>query len=156
LAGPTTVDVNAMILAGAAAPDQQPVVEQFAAGQFLSLSDDQALSRPSFEPMRAGIQSGAGAVDIGRASVVATTYKTVAVDGSSRVTRAATVLGVRHAGDVLSPPEPALARPRPASFTTVPDTLRTLAGSGDTAATATIASQRADGRRLLDAVGVAS
>src|SRR5207302_1581841 len=54
LAAPATVDVTALQLAGAAAPDLAPVTEEFAAAQFLDLSDDQKLSRPSFEPMRAG------------------------------------------------------------------------------------------------------
>jgi hypothetical protein len=155
LAAPVTVDVTGMLLAGAAAPDQEPVTEDFAAGQFLSLSDDQALSRPSFEPMRAGLQSGADAVDAGNATVVATTYKTVAIDGTTRVTRDLAALGARHAGDLLGPAQPALARPMPAHFAARPDTLRTLAGSTGPAATVTVASQRAGGGRLLDAVGVA-
>jgi hypothetical protein len=156
LSGPTTVDIQQMTLGGSPAPGQQPVTEMFAAGQFLDLSDDQALSRPSFEPMKAGVLAGAGAADVGNTSVVATSYKTVAVDGANPpVRRSKWLLAADHAAALLNPPGPALARAVPPRLATQPDTLRTVSGDAAHAATAALASQRAGGSRLLDGVGVA-
>jgi hypothetical protein len=154
LDGPTTVDVTGLTLGGSASPDTAAVTEMFAAGQFLDLTDDQELSRPSFEPMRAGLAAGGSTVDAGNATAVATTYKTVAVDGATRVTRPPWLLDLLHADAVLRPAPPTPARPLPLVVTAVPDTLRTVAGDG-AAQTASLAAQVAGGRRLLDLVGVA-
>ncbi len=154
LSAPTTVDLNGLTLSGVAATDAAEVDDAFAAGQFVDLTDDQALSRPSFEQMRAGLGAGGSAVDAGNATVVATTYKTVLVDGASRSTRPRWMLALDHATAVLHPPAPTPARPFPAVVATVPDTLRHVAGDA-TDVTASLAAQSAGGRRLLDAVGVA-
>ena len=58
LSAPTTVNVTAISLGGAAASATEPVTDLFTAAQFLNLTDDEALSRPSFEPMRAGLATG--------------------------------------------------------------------------------------------------
>jgi len=154
LSAPTTVDIVSLNLGGSAATDTAPVVEQFAAGQFLSLSDADSLSRPSFEPMRAGIAAGGSAVDIGGSTAVATSYKTVLVDGTQRNTRPRWLLDVAHADAVLRPSAPVTARPMPPTMATVSDTLRTFAG-GTGPETATMAAQHAGGARLLDLVGIA-
>jgi hypothetical protein len=153
LSAPTTVEVTAISLDGAAASATQPVTDLFTAAQFLDLTDDEALSRPSFEPMQAGLATGSQAIDEGNATVVATTYKTVAVDGATRTERPPWLLDLTHANAVLRPAAPAPPRPLPASFTVVSGTLRATATGA--AATATLAAQQAAGARLFDAVGVA-
>jgi len=153
LSAPTTVEVTAISLGGAAAGATEPVTDLFTAAQFLSLTDDQALSRPSFEPMQAGLAVGGQAVDTGHAAVVATAYKTVAVDGTTRTERPPAPLDLAHANAVLRPAAPAPARPLPTSFSVVSDTLRSTAAGPS--ATATLAAQHANGARMFDAVGVA-
>jgi uncharacterized protein DUF6603 len=155
LAAPATVDVTALVLGGGAATDVAPVTEQFSAGQFLDLSDAERLSRPSFEPMRSGMATGGSALDAGNAAVVATTYKTVAVDGATRTTSPKQPLAIAHADAVLRPPHPARPRPLPVQISLAPDTLRSIAGDGSAPDTASLAAQRADGGRLLDLAGVA-
>jgi hypothetical protein len=153
LSAPTTVEVTAISLDGAAASTTEPVTDLFTAAQFLNLTDDQALSRPSFEPMQAGLATGGQAIDEGSATVVATTYKTIAVDGATRTERPRWLLDLTHANAVLRPVAPSPPRPLPASFAVVSDTLRATATGA--AATATLAAQHAAGARLFDAVGVA-
>jgi hypothetical protein len=155
LAAPTTVDVTALTLAGATAPGTAPVVEGFAAAQFLDLSDDDALSRPSFEPMRAGLATGGSSADTGNTTVVATTYKTVAVDGVTRTQRPPWLLDVVHANAVLRPSPAPTARPAPVPVTVASDTLRMLAGDSAPPQPASIAAQRAGAQRLLDLCGMA-
>ena len=84
---------------------------------------------------------------------MATTYKTVAVDGATRTVRPVAPLDLAHANAVLRPTAPTPARPLPTSFSVVTDTLRTTATGSS--ATATLAVQHANGARLFDAVGVA-
>lgn len=153
LSAPTTVEVTAISLDGVAASAPEPVTDLFTAAQFLNLTDDQALSRPSFEPMQAGLATGSQVIDDGNATVVATTYKTIAVDGATRTERPPWLLDLTHANAVLRPVAPAPPRPLPASFAVVSDTLRSTAAG--TAATATLAFQHAAGARLFDAVGIA-
>ncbi len=159
---PTTVDVTGLLLAGSPAGETTPAVEAFAAGQFLDLTDDQRLSRPSFEPMRAGLATGGQSLDAGNATVVATSYKTIALDGATRTRRPLWLLDLAHADAVLRPAAPATPRPLPPLFATVPDTLRTIAGAAGASEaanpvseTASLAAQRAGAATLLDAVGVA-
>jgi hypothetical protein len=155
LTSPTTVDVTSLVLAGAPAPDTAPVTEAFASAQFLNLSDDEELSRPSFEPMRAGLAAGGASVDAGNATVVATTYKTIAVDGATPTQGPRWLLDIDHANAVLRPQAPPTARPVPVQFTTISDTFRTVAGGAGPPRTASLVIQGAGGQRVLDAVGVA-
>ena len=143
LAAPTTVDVTALRLANTVAGDLLPVTEPFAAAQFLNLTDDQALSRPSFEPMRAGLSAGGDAVDAGNATVVAATYKTVAVDGATRTIRPPWLLDLTHAQAVLDPAAPPTGRAAPPQLSLLPDTLRTITGSTAAPQTASLAAQNA-------------
>ena len=155
LAAPVTVDVTGLRLANTAAGDLLPVTEPFAAAQFLNLTDDQALSKPSFEPMRAGLSAGGDAVDTGNATIVAATYKTVAVDGTTRTVKPPWLLDLTHARAVLSPAAPPAARPAPPQLSLLPDTLRTIAGSTAAPQTASLAAQHAGRARLLDQVALA-
>jgi hypothetical protein len=155
LDNPTTVDVTGLLLAGAAVTDVAPVTEDFAAGQFLNLTDDQSLSRPSFEPMRAGLAAGGDTIDAGTAAAVATTYKTVAVDGATRTVKPRWLLDLTHADAVLRPAAPPTARPAPPTMRTVADSFRTIVGDTGGSQTASLAAQHADGRRMLDQVAVA-
>jgi hypothetical protein len=59
---PERWDVVEGMLGGKPAPSGAEVREPFASGQYLSLSDDQALSRPAFERFRAGLDLAAGGV----------------------------------------------------------------------------------------------
>jgi hypothetical protein len=153
LGAPVTVDVTGIQLGGAPAVNPTAVNEPFAPGQFVDLTDDQALSQPSFESMRAGLAAGGQAIDAGNAAVVATTYKTVAVDGATRTQGPRWMLDLAHANAVLRPAAPTPARPLPASVSIVADTLRSIGTA--TPQAASIAVQHAAGARLLDAVGVA-
>ena len=155
LAAPATVDVTALRLANTVAGDLLPVTEPFAAAQFLDLTDDQALSKPSFEPMRAGLSAGGDAVDAGNATVVAATYKTVAVDGATRTVKPPWLLDLTHAQAVLDPAAPPAGRAAPPQLSLLPDTLRTITGSTAAPQTASLAAQNAGRARLLDQVGVA-
>ncbi len=155
LSAPMTVDITALTLGGTAAPDTAPIVEAFAPGQFLTLSDAESLSRPSFEPMRAGVASGGTAVDAGNTSVVATSYKTVLVDGTDIRPLRIWLLDLAHADAVLRAPAAAVARPLPPQMSTASDTLRTVVGDPSAPTTLTLAKQGAGKARLLDAVGVA-
>jgi hypothetical protein len=154
LAAPATVDVTGLTLGGATAPDVSQVTDDFAPGQFLELTDDEKLSRPSFEPMRSGVAAGGTALDAGNATVVATTYKTVVVDGATRTTRPKNPLDLAHANAVLRPLPPPTARPAPVRLDVRSDTLRTFTGA-TSAVTASIAGQHAGAQPLLDLVGVA-
>ena len=78
--------------------------------------------------MRAGHGRRRKAVDAGNATVVATTYKTVAVDGGTRTERPRWLLDLNHANAVLRPPASPTARPLPVTVTPLSDTLRTRAG----------------------------
>jgi hypothetical protein len=155
LAAPATVDVTGLRLANTVAGDLLPVTEPFAAAQFLNLTDDQALSKPSFEPMRAGLSAGGDAVDAGNATVVAATYKTVAVDGTTRTVMPPWLLDLTHAQAVLDPAAAPTKRPAPPQLSLLPDTLRTITGSMAAPQTASLAAQNAGGARLLDQVAVA-
>jgi hypothetical protein len=57
-----------------------PVTDQFAAAQFEQLSDAEQLSRPSFEPMNAGVAIASGGLAFGSARGRAYRYATQVVD----------------------------------------------------------------------------
>ena len=102
--------------------------------------------------MRSGLSSGGAIVDRGSTTLVATTYKTVAVDGTAATVQPPWPLDILHAQAVLSPPEPPAARPAPPRFSLQPDTLRTVAGTTGPPLTAGLAAQSAGRARLLDQV----
>ena len=54
--------------------------EHFAPGEFLDLSDDQRLARPSFERMQNGVEAGSDVVSHGAGTRVAVGFDTILVD----------------------------------------------------------------------------
>ena len=64
-----------------------PVEDDFAAGQFLDLTEDEKLSRPSFERLHAGVLVGSDAVSVGMRSLPDTDYETriVPPEGDKRL-----------------------------------------------------------------------
>ena len=70
-----TATVTLAPLAGA--PESAPTIGKFAIAQFQDLSDDQKLSKPSFEPFQDGIAFGASGVKLSREQTSTATYETV-------------------------------------------------------------------------------
>ena len=150
LAAPTTVDLDrphARRRRGDRTPP--PVIEAFAAGQFLDLTDDQALSRPSFEPMRAGLAAGGST----RRRRQRHGRRDDLQDGGGG-RRDPDARGRRgcststHADAVLRPPRRTDRRGRPRSLVAprCPTRCGTIAGDWGHAQTASLAAQRAGGR----------
>ncbi len=84
--GPTRFDVSQVTLAGTTVPHPQFVTDAFASAQFEDLSEDDRLSRPSFEQMDAGVGLAADAVAAGAVVGMKIEYATKIVD-SAYVTR---------------------------------------------------------------------
>jgi hypothetical protein len=70
----------------AGAPASAPTTGQFAASQFQDLSDDEKLSRPSFEPFQDGIVFGAARTTISAEQVSTASYETVFIPDGARST----------------------------------------------------------------------
>jgi len=68
------------VTVGATASAFIAVTDSFAAGQFEDLTDDQKLSRPSFEPMSAGIEVASALVRVGPAVPAEIVYETRIID----------------------------------------------------------------------------
>ncbi len=64
LAGDQRFSITTLTL-DSPAPATDPVLDDFAPGQFLDLTDSERLSRPSFEPLEAGVSVVAGALVFG-------------------------------------------------------------------------------------------
>src|SRR5207248_6919322 len=73
----TAVAAGSLAFAGGALA---PVTDQFAAAQFEQLSDAEQLSRPSFEPMNAGVAIASGDLAFGSVRGRAYHYATQVVD----------------------------------------------------------------------------
>jgi hypothetical protein len=86
LTTPATFDVTEVTLAGQPPDVLGAVEDQFATAQFLDLTDEQKLSRPSFEPFKAGVQLGNATVGFDAKPVeTEVAYQTVLVaDGQRR------------------------------------------------------------------------
>jgi hypothetical protein len=83
--GDTIFNITGITVDGIASQTPSPVVDDFAPAQFLSLSDDDELSSPSFQPFAAGASLAEGAVTFGRATAAAaiapdTTFDTWVID----------------------------------------------------------------------------
>ena len=61
-AGARRFTISSVSLGGDRARRPQPVRDFFAPAQFFEMSDDEKLSRPSFEPMAAGVSIGSDAI----------------------------------------------------------------------------------------------
>jgi hypothetical protein len=87
--GDNRFETPTLVVEGLSMNGLSPVEELFAPGQFLDLTDDEKLSRPSFEAMPAGIRVGSTAVRAGTARDYEVTYETriVGPDRASRPAR---------------------------------------------------------------------
>jgi hypothetical protein len=121
--GPATLTVTAVRVDGTAVPTDAlaPLTEPFAAGQYEDLGEAERLSRPSFEPMQAGVAVAASAVRCGTARSHRVHYETVLVGGdtASPVRRPgyqptpAAVAGELRSAAALGPRRDGLARYAP-------------------------------------------
>jgi hypothetical protein len=82
------------------APQSAPTIGKFAIAQFQDLSDDQKLSRPSFEPFQDGIAFGAADVVLSKETMSTATYETVFIPELQRRTDILHGLLMLHALDV--------------------------------------------------------
>ncbi len=57
--------IDRILLDGQIAANAEPVRDHFAPGQFIEMTDDERLVRPSFEPMDSGVRFGATSVTFG-------------------------------------------------------------------------------------------
>jgi Family of unknown function (DUF6603) len=73
---PDRFDITTLTVNGTAAPLAE-VRAPFAAGEFVDLSADEKLSRPAFEPFRAGVSAGGAAVTAGPVSAVDLSYEQI-------------------------------------------------------------------------------
>jgi hypothetical protein len=89
---PRAYRITAVALGDSAGGPGEAILDHFAPEQFFHLSDDERLSRPSFELMPAGVQIPV-ARTVGRAAVVAVEYETVIFDRARDMASAA----ARHA-----------------------------------------------------------
>jgi Family of unknown function (DUF6603) len=80
-AGPDRYDLDDDgVSVGGETVDFAPISEYFAAAQFEAMTDAEKLSRPSFEPMTAGVTVAGDAVDHGTARGAELSYETIIVD----------------------------------------------------------------------------
>jgi len=84
----------------AGAPQSAATIGKFAIAQFQDLSDDQKLSRPSFEPFQDGIAFGAADVVLSKETMSTATYETVFIPELQRRTDTLHGLLMLHALDV--------------------------------------------------------
>jgi hypothetical protein len=80
VAGPTFFRLAAVSLNGQPASQIAPLQDEFAMGQFLALSEDEKLSRPSFEEQRSGVAIGSSAATVGHRSSLGVQYETFVID----------------------------------------------------------------------------
>lgn len=133
--GTATVSLAAI----ADAPQSEPTTGKFAIAQFQDLSDDEKLSRPSFEPFQDGIAFGSTDIHISAERTSASTYETVFIpDLQRRTGDPLHGLLLVHAIDVGAIARSGLHTPRlfngPDQRVLVKDTTYTVASS-DTLAT---------------------
>jgi hypothetical protein len=87
--GPDRYEVDSVSAGGPPGPSWSTVSDYFAAAQFEAMTDDEKLSRPSFEKMDAGVRVGSGHVASDAAVGTTLEYETIVVDTQweSHVTR---------------------------------------------------------------------
>ncbi len=73
---PDRFDITRLTVDGTAAPLRE-LRAPFAAGEFVDLSADEKLSRPAFEPFRAGVTAGGAAVTAGPVSAADLSYEQI-------------------------------------------------------------------------------
>lgn len=80
--GSARFDVASVTEAGTTAPDVAPIQEFFAAAQFEQMTNDQKLSRPSFEKMDAGIVFAQDAISHGTGVLTEVEFETKIIDST--------------------------------------------------------------------------
>jgi hypothetical protein len=83
--GPDHYNVTTVRVGAAPAPSWAPVKDYFAIGQFQELSDPEKLSRPSFEPMDAGVSVASDAAAHGGSLGIDVVYETIIVDAPDSI-----------------------------------------------------------------------
>lgn len=84
----------------AGAPQSEATIGKFAIAQFQDLSDDEKLSRPSFEPFQDGVAFGAAGVVLSKEKTSTATYETVFIPELQRRTDTLHGLLMLHALDL--------------------------------------------------------
>jgi hypothetical protein len=92
-----TATVSVAPIAGA--PAATPTTGQFAASQFQDLSDDERLSRPSFEPFQDGVAFGAAQTVVSGEQVSTASYETIFIPDERRHVGKLDLLLLAHAID---------------------------------------------------------
>lgn len=77
ITGPNRLDITAVRVGQRQVDTVEPLRDDFARGQFVDLSEDQALALPSFEPMRSGVVVSAAGAQAGTAREQAVAYETI-------------------------------------------------------------------------------
>lgn len=76
---PDRYELGSVTVDGRDATDRVPVRSPFAAGQFLDLQEDEALTRPAFEPLISGFELQPGGLRFGPAQVSDLSYEEIAI-----------------------------------------------------------------------------
>ena len=73
-------EIRRVLINGEAQDGMRPLREHFAPGEFLELSDDERLARPSFERMQNGVEVGSDAISHGPGTRVDIGFDTILID----------------------------------------------------------------------------
>ncbi len=92
ITGPNLFDVASVTLGGAPAPPRAAVREHFARAQFVDMTEDEKLTRPSFEEMDAGVEFSSDAFHTSANALAAdmeyeTAYLDITPDGGTETRR---------------------------------------------------------------------
>jgi hypothetical protein len=80
IAGPTTISIDGVSIPGVATDGVDPIDDAFAPAQFFELTDDQKLTRPSFERLPAGRRLKTSSFSTGTSQGADQHYVTITVD----------------------------------------------------------------------------
>ncbi|MDB5819979.1 MAG: hypothetical protein JWQ11_3619 [Rhizobacter sp.] len=147
-----SVTITLDVVAGG--PPSQPSLGQFAAAQFMDLSDDEKLSRPSFESYQDGVVFGADDVAVSKVENTQATYETVFIPEQRPRVRAPMHAGLLfgsiahnavgrsglHFATLHDGPEQRVRVTAPGFRVVDADTLAPVASGASTASTASAAS----------------
>jgi hypothetical protein len=74
--GPDRLDVDAIVVGGRRITDLRPISNEFARGQFVDLTDDEAVALPSFEALKSGVVVAPAGISGGTVREQAVVYET--------------------------------------------------------------------------------
>ena len=126
LSGDTRFEITEFLINGQD-PGTQPVNDKFAPGQYFNLTDDQRLSRPSFETYSAGVQSADQGFDLGPGIDADLGYETILIDQRTDRRRRLSDFLIDRATLAAALPFAAAATPRPRLEDRFPATLDPVA-----------------------------